>query len=162
MHPCHATVLFRALPAQFKLSAEEKRAIKTFAHTLAKRVANCRTFVCVVTDDGELRRLNNSFLGHDYATDVLSFPSHGSAGFDDADLGEMTISAERAEAQAVEFGHSRADEICILMLHGLLHLSGLDHEQDDGRMAIAERQWREELRLPLNLIARATRSRRAG
>lgn len=158
MHPCNATVLFRALPAQFKLSAGEKRAIRTFARNLATRVANCRPFLCVLADDRELRRLNNYFLGHDYPTDVLSFPSAGG----DEDLGEMTISAERAEAQALEFGHSRTEEICILMLHGLLHLCGLDHERDGGRMAIAEQRWREELKLPLNLIARATASRLSG
>ena len=154
MHSCNATVLFRALPADSKLSADEKRAIRTFARNLAIRVANCRPFVCVISDDRELRRLNNYFRSHDYPTDVLSFPSTGGSEV----LGEMTISAERAAAQAVEFGHSRVDEICILMLHGLLHLCGLDHERDGGEMANAEQRWRKELRLPLNLIARATTS----
>ncbi len=111
----------------------------------------------MIADDTELRRLNYSFLGHDYATDVLSFPSHSSAG----ELGELAISAERAEAQASEFGHNRIDEICILMLHGVLHLSGMDHEQDRGQMAKAEQKWREELGLPVTLIARTAR-RRAG
>ncbi len=156
MHSCNATVLVRALPAPFKLSAEEKRVIRRFAHSLATRVANCRPFLCVITDDRELRELNHRFLGLDYPTDVLSFPSNGGVDLTEANLGEMTISAERAEAQAIEFGHSRADEICILMLHGLLHLCGLDHESDRGEMASAEQQWREELRLPSNLIARAT------
>lgn len=161
MHPCNATVLFRALPAPFKLSAEEKDAIRTFARSLATRVANCRPFLCVITDDRELRGLNNRFLGHDYPTDVLSFPSDHSFPSDGVvgELGEMTISVERAEAQALEFGHSRVDEICILMLHGLLHLCGLDHERDNSRMGVAEQRWREELNLPLNLIARATPSR---
>ncbi len=158
MYPCNATVLFRALPAQFRPSAEEKRAIRAFARSLATRVANCRPFLCVISDDRELRRLNNDFLGHDYPTDVLSFPSASG----DEDLGEMTISTERATAQALEFGHSRSDEICILMLHGVLHLCGLDHERDGGRMAAAEQRWRKELNLPLNLIARATASRLTG
>lgn len=148
-----STVLFRALPAPLQLNAEEKRAIRAFARILTNRVVNRRSFGCVVSDDSELRRLNEEFLGHDYATDVLSFPSHGSNG----NLGEMIISAERAAAQALEFGHPRVDEIRILMLHGLLHLSGMDHERDAGEMEAAERQWREALDLPLTLIARASR-----
>lgn len=113
-------------------------------------MANGRPFTCVISDDAELRRLNNSFLGHDYATDVLSFPSQASVG----ELGELIISAERAEAQASDFGHDRIDEICILMLHGVLHLCGMDHEHDRGQMAIAEEKWREELGMPVTLIAR--------
>ena len=150
-------MLFRALPPELNLTPEEKRAIRSFARTLGTRVAKGRPFTCVIADDAELRRLNHSFLGHDYATDVLSFPSHASTG----QLGELILSAERAEAQASEFDHDRIDEICILMLHGVLHLCGMDHEQDRGRMASAEQKWREELGLPVTLIARAAR-RRAG
>ena len=150
-----ATVLFRALPQELIFSAEEKQRIRSFARTLSARVAQGREFVCIVSDDAELRRLNSSFLGRDYATDILSFPSNASA----ADLGEMIVSAERADAQALEFGHKRADEVCVLMLHGLLHLSGMDHERDNGQMARAEEQWRRELGLPSNLIARVTPSR---
>jgi probable rRNA maturation factor len=153
--PSLVTVLFRALPAELAFSAEEKRRLRAFARKLAARVARGRPFTCVITDDAELRRLNDHFLGHDYPTDVLSFPSHDSAG----DWGEMAISAERAEAQALEFGHGRVDEICILMLHALLHLSGMDHEHDRGEMAQAERKWREELGLPVTLVARTGRSR---
>ncbi len=68
----------------------------------------------------------------------------------------MAISADRAEAQAVEFGHTRMDELRILMLHGLLHLAGMDHEHDSGEMARAERKWRAELNLPEPLIARTS------
>jgi probable rRNA maturation factor len=68
----------------------------------------------------------------------------------------MAISADRAEAQAAEFGHTRTDEIRILMLHGLLHLAGMDHEHDSGEMACAEQRWRSELKLPEPLIARTT------
>jgi probable rRNA maturation factor len=104
----------------------------------------------VISDDKELRQLNASFLGHDYATDVLSFP--GSDGCDNA--GELIISVERAGAQAEQFGHDRIDEIRILMLHGLLHLAGMDHEHDRGEMARAEDHWREAFGLPNALIGR--------
>ena len=157
MSQSDSTVLFRALPAELNLSAEEKRIVRSFARTLGTRVVNGRPFTCVLAGDAELRRLNSSFLGHDYATDVLSFPSHANTG----ELGELIISVERAEAQAAEFGHARIDEICILMLHGVLHLAGMDHEQDRGQMASAEQKWRRELGLPPTLIARAAR-RRAG
>ena len=146
------TVLFRTLPSSFEFTAEEKRSLRTFARILSLRVANERPFTCVISDDKEVRRLNQSFLGGDYTTDVLSFPAQNGAN----DLGEMIISAECAESQAREFGHDRMDEIRLLMLHGVLHLSGMDHERDRGEMAGAERKWREELGLPLTLIARAT------
>jgi probable rRNA maturation factor len=80
----------------------------------------------------------------------LSFPADGDAG-----LGDMAISAARAAAQAREYGHSRLDEIRILMLHGLLHLKGMDHQTDGGAMARAESRWRRKLGLPAGLIARS-------
>ena len=58
-------------------------------------------------------------------------------------LGEMAISVERAAEQAAEFGHPFSEEIKILMLHGVLHLLGMDHEKDRGAMARAEKRWRK-------------------
>ncbi len=110
-------------------------------------VADGAPFTCLIADDRELWRLNQQFLSHDYPTDVLSFPSRDA----DGGLGEIAISVERAAAQACEFGHTRIDEIRILMLHGVLHLTGMDHERDHGEMAQAEQQWRAEFgicRLP--------------
>ena len=147
-----STVLFRALPTNNNLSPEEKRLLKSFARTLGTRAASGRPFTCVIADDAELRRLNNAFLGHDYPTDVLSFPSHSNS----EELGELILSVERAAEQGAEMGHSRIDELCILMLHGVLHLCGMDHEADAGEMARAEQKWREELSLPVTLIARRT------
>lgn len=101
--------------------------------------------------------MNNHFLGHDYATDVLSFPAANANG----NLGEIAISAERAAAQAQEFGHTLSDEIRILMLHGVLHLTGMDHERHHGEMQRAEDKWRAEFGLPGSLIARASASRQS-
>jgi probable rRNA maturation factor len=147
------TVLFRALPPH-RFSTEQKRTLVSFARSLALRVLDGRSFTCLITGDAELHRLNRTFLANDYPTDVLSFPTceHGSS------LGEMAISADRAEAQAVAFGHTCIDEVQILMLHGVLHLAGMDHEQDSGEMAGAEREWRTRLNLPDGLIARASMS----
>jgi len=102
--------------------------------------------------------LNRTFLANNYATDVLSFPASSPSD----SLGEMAISVDRAEAQALAFGHSRMDEIRILMLHGLLHLAGMDHKHDSGRMARAERKWRAQFSLPETLIARTSASNSQG
>ena len=84
---------------------------------------------------------------------MLSFPEHGPDGF----LGEIAISVERATAQARRYGHSMLQELRILMLHGVLHLTGMDHETDGGRMARAEARWRKKLSLPGSLTERVRR-----
>jgi len=129
--------------------------LRKFCLRLSAELAGGRPFVCLLSDDRELRRLNATFLGRDYPADVLSFPS----GQDSGPLGEIAVSTERAARQAREFGHSTADEIRILILHGLLHLLGMDHERDRGRMARAERAWRAKLGLKSTLTGRA-RARR--
>jgi len=118
--------------------------LREFLMELVKRVARGRAITCLITTDAELRRLNREFRGQNYATDVLSFPP-----------AEMAISLDRAAAQAKELGHSLDEELRILMLHGVLHLCGMDHETDSGRMRRAETRWRKKLRLPSGLIERA-------
>ena len=145
-------VLYRAVPRHLTLSTADKSVLQNFARELTREISLGKSFTCLVTNDWELRRLNKSFLGHDYATDVLSFP----AGSPDT-AGEIAISAERAAAQAEEFGHTTLDEVRVLMLHGVLHLSGMDHERDKGEMARAERKWRASFALPRTLIARQAR-----
>ena len=140
------TLLFRS--ATPGLSRRDTRA---FARRLESEVAGGRAFHCLITGDPELRRLNRDFRQQDYATDVLSFPALESDGF----LGEMAISFDRARQQAADYGHAVGREIEILMLHGLLHLLGMDHEADRGRMARAESKWRAALGLPRGLIERA-------
>lgn len=125
------------------------RALATFARKLERDVARGARFDCLIAGDAELRRLNRDFRGKDYATDVLSFPGQ------DGHLGDLAISAARARAQAREFGHTTEDEIRVLMLHGVLHLLGHDHETDNGRMARVEKRWRHRLGLPNGLIERA-------
>jgi probable rRNA maturation factor len=128
-----------------------RRGLRAFAETLRSEVAGGRPFCCLVADDRELRRLNRRFRKQDYATDVLSFP----AAVRDGSLGEIAISIERAREQAGELGHGVEEELRILMLHGVLHLLGLDHERDGGEMARVERRWRRKLGLPAGLIERA-------
>jgi probable rRNA maturation factor len=132
--------------------------LRGFLSEVTKRVARGRGVVCLITDDRELRRLNRQFRGKNRATDVLSFPSGdvGNGGASGQSLGEIAISIDRAAEQAAERGHSLADELRILMLHGLLHLSGFDHETDSGEMARAESRWRKRLGLPAGLIERSS------
>jgi probable rRNA maturation factor len=100
-----------------------------------------------------MRRLNRRFRGKNKTTDVLSFPTGGpvAAGI----AGDLAISVPTALNQAAERGHSLAVEIKVLILHGVLHLAGFDHETDRGEMDRRERALRAKLRLPQGLIERA-------
>lgn len=106
----------------------------------------------LLTSDAELKRLNRAFRNKNKATDILSFPTPPEIAQHHA--GDLAISLETAASQAAQFGHTLTEEIRILMLHGLLHLSGLDHEEDKGEMAARESTLRATLKLPASLIAR--------
>ena len=134
--------------------------LREFASILEKRVAKGRAFDCLITGDAELRRLNKQFLRKSYPADVLSFPGPAKGAptvkvRSAVPLGELAISADRALSQAREHNHPLADELKILMLHGVLHLIGLDHETDHGEMALAETRWRKAFALPNGLIERS-------
>ena len=138
-------------PVLFRRAGDfiDRRGVRQFAARLFTELTLGKPFTCLITDDAELRRLNHGFLGRDYPTDVISFPSGRTA-----DLGEIAISTGRAAHQAWQFGHSVDDEIRVLMLHGVLHLLGLDHEADKGTMARTEKRWRKRLGLQPGLIER--------
>jgi len=106
----------------------------------------------LLADDRTLRQLNRKFRGKDKATDVLSFPAAEQLAGEFA--GDLAISLDTAGRQAQEHGHSLRDEVRVLLLHGLLHLSGMDHETDRGEMAAREAKLRKKLRLKSGLIAR--------
>lgn len=127
-----------------------RRLARAFAKRLESEVTSGRPFTCLVTNEAELRRLNREFRKQDHATDVLSFPSRQTLGF----LGDIAISFPHAQRQAAEYGHAVGAEIEVLMLHGVLHLLGMDHEKDRGRMARAENRWRAAFGLPGGLIER--------
>ena len=107
----------------------------------------------LLTTDAAIRKLNRQFRGKDKATDVLSFPASGVGA--EGMAGDLAISVTTAMGQAAEQGHSLATEIKVLVLHGLLHLAGYDHEADEGRMARRELLLRARLGLPQGLIERA-------
>jgi len=108
----------------------------------------------LLTTDAAIRKLNRQFRGKNKATDVLSFPAEGLGA--EGIAGDLAISVTTALGQAAEQGHTLSTEIKILVLHGLLHLAGYDHEVDDGKMARRERKLRAQLKLPQGLIERAT------
>jgi probable rRNA maturation factor len=152
------------------------RALGRFA-ARAQRAAGVRGEVDVlIASNAELRRLNRRFRGKNGAADVLSFPSHDDkihqggaetrrSSFSKSSVppglgggcgaaGDIAISAEIAARNARRLGHSAADEMKILILHGLLHLAGYDHETDGGEMARKEARLRRALGLPTTLIER--------
>lgn len=90
--------------------------------------------------DKSIRKLNQQFRNIDKATDVLSFPAD-----DETNLGDVAISVQTAAAQAKENGLTFETEIAQLILHGLLHLSGYDHETDNGEMNRLELRLRKRL-----------------
>jgi probable rRNA maturation factor len=101
----------------------------------------------VFVGDAAIKRLNRQFRGKNDVTDVLSFPSKAES-FEvenGSHLGEVVISAQRAATQAKEHGLSFSDEVKQLILHGLLHLCGYDHETDRGEMNRLELRLRRKL-----------------
>jgi len=105
-------------------------------------VGKAETAVTIAfVSDRQIRALNKQFRHIDKATDVLSFPLD-----DDADnLGDIAISIETAARQAKENGLTLNGELAQLILHGLLHLSGYDHETDNGEMNRLELRLRKKL-----------------
>jgi len=123
----------------------------------ARRAARLRGQVNVlVAPSAALRSLNQRFRGKNKVTDVLSFPTVPATGNHNRTFaGEIAISADIATQNAVRLGHSPALEVKILVLHGILHLAGFDHEQDNGQMARREARLRKALRLPSSLTERS-------
>jgi probable rRNA maturation factor len=122
-----------------------------------RRVAPARARGAVsvaLVSDRRVRELNRTYRKKDYATDVLSFPSPQSLS-PNPFLGDVVIARGVARRQAREAGHSERTELRVLALHGLLHLLGYDHEQDEGRMLRVERRLRRKGGLPDGLIERA-------
>lgn len=97
--------------------------------------------------DRAMRELNGRWRGKEGTTDVLSFPSRQDE-FEKAEglsLGDVVISLEQAARQAREHGLELEEEVAQLILHGLLHLCGYDHERDGGEMNALELRLRRRL-----------------
>jgi probable rRNA maturation factor len=97
--------------------------------------------------DTAIRKLNKRFRGLDKTTDVLSFPAEDEASQLPNNLGDIAISIEQAERQSSQNGLKLDQEIAQLILHGLLHLCGYDHETDNGEMNRLELRLRRKLKI---------------
>jgi probable rRNA maturation factor len=109
--------------------------------------ANGAGVTVAFVSDRAMRELNRRWRGRTGTTDVLSFPS-GQDEFERAEglsLGDVVISAEQAARQAAEHGLDFDGEVAQLILHGLLHLCGYDHERDGGEMNALELKLRRRL-----------------
>lgn len=122
--------------------------IRDFAESIVSgvREADSRAFAIAFVPDKRMRELNVFFRGKDSTTDVLSFP-HEPDEFDpdSSNLGDIVISAEQAQKQADENGLTLEAEIKQLILHGVLHLCGYDHETDNGEMNTRELELRDQM-----------------
>ncbi len=124
-------------------------ALSRFAVRAKKATGLHGEVTVLVTGNREVQKLNREFRGKNKPTDVISFPSNA-----DGITGDIAISADIARASARELGHGTLPELKVLILHGMLHLAGFDHEVDNGQMARKEIRLRRELGLPAGLIER--------
>jgi probable rRNA maturation factor len=141
--------------ARVRLSLPE---VERFLRRLHQEVGiqSGATFVRFVTDT-EMKRLNGKFRGKPKVTDVLSFPAEvrsrprslGSRTMEIRGefLGDIAISPTVARRNAKAFDRTLSEEICVLILHGVLHLLGYDHETDGGEMERVEVKLRSRLGL---------------
>ena len=134
-----------ALPASAELSLP---ALTRFLKRAADLIELGGNVEVLLAGDAELRRLNRQFRGKHKATDVLSFPAKAMPGLPAASrhAGDLAISLDTASRQAAEHGHTLGTEVRVLLLHGLLHLGGMDHETDTGEMRDREAELRREMR----------------
>lgn len=136
-----------------------RRALAEFVAQACRAVGLKGSVTVMVTHSREMRSLNSRFRGKNYSTDVLSFPPPALGnGF----AGDIAVSLDIAARNAQSLGHSLGQEVQILVLHGILHLAGYDHEEDRGEMAEREARMRRRFGLPTGLIERSGRIGRSG
>lgn len=137
----------RTLRVEVVATGGDVRGLARWIQSVAPARARGAVTIAVVSD-ARVRALNRRFRRRDYPTDVLSFPA------DEPDqLGDVVIAAGVARRQARAEGHPVGTELRVLALHGLLHLLGYDHDQDD-RMARVEKRLRRSGGLREGLIER--------
>ncbi|MGD0367222.1 MAG: rRNA maturation RNase YbeY [Acidobacteriaceae bacterium] len=137
--------------------ALRQRTLAAFVSEAAKAAGLNGDVSVLLTSDQHIRGLNREFRRKDRPTDVLSFPPAESTNGHRRLAGDIAISVETAARQAEEFDHPLPTELQILVLHGLLHLGGYDHQTDAGRMARKEATLRRLFGLTQGLIERSTK-----
>lgn len=127
-------------------------ALEKIAQTLSDKEVEL-----IITDDKTIQELNKEYRGKDNATDVLSFPLENpftEESIFGMPLGSIIIAESFVKKKAEIFGHSLQDELSLLFIHGMLHLLGFDHENDDGEMRTREKELIMQFHLPESLIVR--------
>lgn len=117
-----------------------KRLIKELVGSILEKLSLTGVEVSItLTDDQTIRNINREWRGKDKPTDVLSFPQDDSIGYRYRVLGDVVISLPYARRQAEEIGLTYREEVLRLLVHGILHLLGYDHErsQEDERVMFA-------------------------
>jgi probable rRNA maturation factor len=138
-------------PSTGTFPALNRPALSRFVTRARKAAALDGAVTVLLAGDMRLKELNRAWRHKNKPTDVLSFPA-GENG--EGVAGDLAISVETAARQAAEHGHTLDDELRILVLHGMLHLAGYDHEADKGEMRALESDLRAKLKLPVGLIER--------
>src|ERR1700678_2573280 len=146
----------KKLPAA---SALGKRDLNRFLVRAKEALGLAGDFSVLLTGDEQLRAMNIQFRGVDKPTDVLSFPALPEAA-NYGQGGDLAISLETAAIQAADHGHTLQMEVKVLILHGLLHLAGYDHERDQGQMRRRESLLRKQFAWPACLVERTLDERR--
>ena len=137
-------------------SALKMRELRGFLSKAKSAVKLQGDISVLLATDTTIRTLNRDFRKKDKTTDVLSFPADGDQpGVASKLAGDLAVSLDVASRQAEEHGHPLQVEVKILLLHGLLHLAGYDHEMDTGQMARKESALRKQFGLPAGLIQRS-------
>ncbi|MFQ5792986.1 MAG: rRNA maturation RNase YbeY [Acidobacteriota bacterium] len=138
------------------------RRLKSFLQRVGTQVGREDSFATLVlVGDSRMRELNRDFRSHDRATDVLSFPSGKPFAPEDGRyLGDIVISVETAQRQALRKRSSLSRELDILALHGFLHLLGYDHETDGGEMRRLEYRLRRQSGITRPRTAQTRRQRK--
>lgn len=122
--------------------------LQAFAESAGEKISETKdkNFTIAFISDKKMRELNYNFRGKHSTTDVLSFPFEADKfEVEEDNLGDIVISAEQAERQAIENNLDFETEIKQLILHGILHLCGYDHETDNGEMNKCELELRDKL-----------------
>jgi probable rRNA maturation factor len=156
----HPTMILIEPAIQAKYGrAVRRRALTAFLAQAADAARLEGEISVLLTTDKDIRRLNLAFRKQDKATDVLSFPAPDAVGPLARAAGDLAISVETAARQAEEAGHALHAELEVLLLHGVLHLAGYDHEADNGQMARREAALQRKFGLSPGLIERTAGGR---
>lgn len=146
--PDHPTNIAIQVAPRFRAEVDEGSLRRLAAEVLRQEgVGGEMELSLIITDDEAIRELNRRFRGVDAPTDVLAFGTETEEHFVSAPerppyLGDVVICYQRALAQAEELGHAVAEELKLLVIHGILHLLGYDHQEEDAARKMREREER--------------------